>query len=98
MAVPFTDSEASFVTQFIGVAATGAFVVITTSVVWVTLKYTVGIRCSEEDEMRGLDVSEIGMEAYPDFQSTHIGGSGIGVPGVLTHGVAGVVAKTVEQS
>jgi hypothetical protein len=38
------------------------------------------------------------MEAYPDFQSTHIGGSGIGVPGIPTHGVAGVVAKTVEQS
>jgi Amt family ammonium transporter len=98
MAVPFTDSEASFVTQLIGVAATGAFVVITTSVVWVALKYTVGIRCSEEDEMRGLDVSEIGMEAYPDFQSTHIGGSGIGIPGIPTHGVAGVIAKTVEQS
>jgi Amt family ammonium transporter len=98
MAVPFTDSEASFVTQFIGVAATGAFVVVSTTIVWVALKYTVGIRCSEEDELRGLDVSEIGMEAYPDFQSTHIGGSGVGFPGVPTHGVASVVTKPVEQS
>jgi Amt family ammonium transporter len=98
MAVPFTNSDASFMTQLIGVAATGAFVVVTTSIVWVALKYTVGIRCSVEDEMRGLDVSEIGMEAYPDFQSTHIGGSGIGVPGVPTHGVASVVTKPIEQS
>jgi len=28
----------------------------------------VGIRCDEEDEFRGLDIAEIGMEVYPDFQ------------------------------
>lgn len=74
MAVPFTNGEASFLTQFIGVAATGAFVVATTAVVWLVLKYTVGIRCSEEDEYRGLDIAEIGMEAYPDFQRVSTGG------------------------
>ena len=68
MAVPFTNSETSFVTQFVGVAATGAFVVVTTAVLWFALKVTIGIRVSEEEEMMGLDVSEIGMEAYPDFQ------------------------------
>jgi len=74
MAVPFTDSGTSFMTQFIGVAATGVFVVIASSIVWLAIKFTIGIRCSEEDEYRGLDVSEIGMEAYPDFQTIHIGG------------------------
>jgi Amt family ammonium transporter len=75
LAVPFTDSEASFVTQLIGVVATGAFVVITSSIVWLALKYSIGIRVSEEDEMLGCDSSEIGMEAYPDFQRVSIGGA-----------------------
>jgi len=68
MAVPFTNSEASFTTQFVGVVATGAFVLVTTSVLWLVLKFTIGIRVSEEEEMLGCDVTEIGMEAYPDFQ------------------------------
>jgi len=76
MAVPFTDAEASFLTQFIGVAATAAFVLVASSVVWLVIKYTIGIRCSEEDEYRGLDLAEIGMEAYPDFQTVHLGGMG----------------------
>jgi len=75
MAVPITDPEASFVTQFVGVAATGAFVVITSSIAWLALKYTIGIRVSEEEEMLGCDSTEIGMEAYPDFQRVSIGGS-----------------------
>jgi len=76
MAVPFTDGEASFLTQFIGVAATAAFVIVASSVVWLVIKYTIGVRCSEEDEYRGLDLAEIGMEAYPDFQTVHLGGMG----------------------
>jgi len=77
LAVPFTDSGASFLVQLIGVLATGAFVVITSSIVWLALKYTMGIRVSEEDEMLGCDSSEIGMEAYPDFQRvSYSGGSG----------------------
>ena len=76
MAVPFTDGEASFLTQFIGVAATAAFVVVASSIVWLVIKYTIGVRCSEEDEYRGLDLAEIGMEAYPDFQTVHLGGMG----------------------
>lgn len=99
LAVPITDSEASFVTQLIGVVATGAFVVITTSVVWLVLKYTVGIRVSEEEELVGCDMSEIGMEAYPDFQSVSIGG-GSGVLGTQTAAqvAAAAAAKTVKQS
>ena len=77
LAVPITDSEASFVTQLIGVVATGVFVVIASSIVWLAIKYTMGIRVSDEDEMLGCDSSEIGMEAYPDFQRvSYSGGSG----------------------
>jgi len=78
LAVPFTNDEASFITQFIGVAAIGAFVVVSSGLTWLVLKYTIGIRCSEEEEYKGLDITEIGLEAYPDFQRINIGGVGVG--------------------
>ena len=53
--------------QIIGIAAIGAFVFVTSLIVWIILKGIMGLRPSEEDEIRGLDVSELGMEAYPDF-------------------------------
>ena len=99
MAVPFTDSGASFLTQFIGVAATGAYVMIASAIVWTVLKYTIGIRVNEEDEYRGLDVTEIGMEAYPDFQTVHLGGMGSPAPGLGDAPAAARVATTpVRQS
>ena len=67
LAVPLTNTEASFLTQLLGVSAIGAFVIITSTITWLTLKYTIGVRVSEEDEIRGLDQSELGMEAYPEF-------------------------------
>ncbi len=99
MAVPFTDAEASFVTQFIGVAATGVYVMIASSVVWLAIKYTIGIRASEEDEYRGLDVTEIGMEAYPDFQTIHVGGSGLTARGLDgASAAARVMTKPINQN
>ncbi|PHZ84109.1 ammonium transporter [Paremcibacter congregatus] len=67
LAVPLTNDGASFVTQVMGVAAIGAFVAATSIVMWMLLKYTVGIRVSAEDESRGGDLAELGMEAYPEF-------------------------------
>jgi len=55
------------VTQIIGIAAVGAFMVVTSGILWLVLKYTVGIRVDEEDEEMGLDKAELGMEAYPEF-------------------------------
>ena len=68
LAVPICDEGASFITQFIGVVSIGAFVVIASTIVWLAIKFTIGIRCDGEDEYRGLDIAEIGVEAYPDFQ------------------------------
>ena len=67
MAVPLTNTDASFMAQAMGVISIGSFVVVTSTIAWVLLKLTVGIRVSEEDEMMGLDQSELGMEAYPEF-------------------------------
>jgi Amt family ammonium transporter len=67
MAVPLTNDGTSFMAQFIGVISIGAFVAITSAIVWYALKYTVGIRLPVEDEERGSDLAELGMEAYPEF-------------------------------
>jgi len=67
LAVPFYTEGTSFVTQIVGFAAIGIFVFVISAVVWIILKATVGVRPSEEDEVRGLDQSELGMEAYPEF-------------------------------
>ena len=53
--------------QFIGVVAIGLFTVIVTSVLWVILKSLIGIRVSSEEELKGLDIGEHGMEAYSGF-------------------------------
>ena len=65
--VPLTNSEASFGTQLYSIIIVGLFVVITSAIVWYVLKAIFGIRVDEEAEMNGLDVSEMGMEAYPEF-------------------------------
>jgi Amt family ammonium transporter len=67
MAVPLTNDGAGFLAQLIGVVAIGAFVFITSFIVWTILKVSVGIRLSEEEEETGSDVAELGMEAYPEF-------------------------------
>ena len=54
-------------TQLIGIVSIGSFVVVASSIVWVILKATVGIRIDEEDEANGSDMAECGMEAYPEF-------------------------------
>lgn len=48
----------------------GAFVVVTSAVMWLLLKAVVGIRVSEEAEITGLDIAELGMEAYPEFSKS----------------------------
>mgnify|MGYP003663416798 CR=1 FL=1 len=70
LVVPVYTEGTSFVTQIIGFASIGAFVFIVSLVVWLILKVTMGIRVSEEAEIVGLDVSELGMEAYPEFSKS----------------------------
>jgi Amt family ammonium transporter len=56
---------ASLQAQAIGVLAVGAFTMAVSLVTWFAIKATIGIRVPAEDESRGLDISEMGMEAYP---------------------------------
>ena len=67
VAVVFTNIEADLFTQITSILIVGVFVVVTSSVVWLVLKATTGLRVSEGDEIMGLDRSELGMESYPEF-------------------------------
>ncbi|GEO82755.1 ammonium transporter [Pararhodospirillum oryzae] len=73
LAVPLSNPNTTFLTQLLGVASIGAFVVACSIVVWLALKFTVGLRCSEEEENIGLDKSDLGLEAYPEFGHGHKG-------------------------
>jgi ammonium transporter, Amt family len=59
--------EATLGAQILGIVSIIAFVFVTSLIVWVILKAVMGLRVSAEAEVNGLDVSELGMEAYPDF-------------------------------
>jgi Amt family ammonium transporter len=73
--VPVTNGEnSSFSGQLIGAATIFVWVFVTSLIVWGILKAVMGIRVSEEEEYEGVDMSECGMEAYPEF----VGASGSG--------------------
>ena len=67
LAVAFTNGDASFGTQLYAILVVGVFTFVVSGVVWFILKATMGIRVSEEAEVMGLDMAELGMEAYPEF-------------------------------
>ncbi len=67
IAVVFYNAEASLVIQLTGILAYGVFTFVASIVLWIVLKGIMGIRVTEEAEINGLDTSELGMEAYPDF-------------------------------
>lgn len=57
-----------FISQLIGVGSYAVFCIVTSFIILIILKKTVGIRVSEKEEVEGLDAHEHGMEAYPDFR------------------------------
>jgi Amt family ammonium transporter len=67
IAVVLTNPDASMIVQLYSILVVGVFTVVASGIVWMILKVTVGIRVGEEEEITGLDVSEMGMEAYPEF-------------------------------
>ena len=69
IAVVFYNGEASIVTQITGIIAYGVFTFVASLVLWFILKAVMGLRVSEEAEIAGLDMSELGMEAYPEFSN-----------------------------
>ena len=68
IAVVFTNPDANIGVQLIAILTVGVFVFLISLVVWFILKAIMGLRPSAEDEDLGLDVAEVGVEAYPEFK------------------------------
>ena len=65
--VPLTNGDASYGVQLTGIIAVGVFTSIVSAVIWSVLKMTMGLKVDEEAEITGLDKTELGIEAYPEF-------------------------------
>ncbi|AFU99777.1 ammonium transporter [Simiduia agarivorans] len=67
LVVPYTNADAKLTGQLIGALTIFGWVFVTSFAAWFVLKLVIGIRVSDEDEYNGVDLSECGMEAYPEF-------------------------------
>jgi Amt family ammonium transporter len=68
IAVTFTNPDATLGAQLLGLVSIFAWVFVTSFIVWYVIKLVLGIRVSEEEEYEGVDLSECGLEAYPEFK------------------------------
>lgn len=69
-AVLITDADATFGGQLVGMLTIFVWVFVASLITWLIIKAIMGIRVSEEEEMEGVDISECGQEAYPEFTSS----------------------------
>lgn len=67
LAVLLTDDDATWWVQIVGFLSIFAWVFVMSLLLWLAIKVTVGIRVDEEHEFEGVDLSECGLEAYPEF-------------------------------
>ncbi|RLA21637.1 MAG: ammonium transporter [Gammaproteobacteria bacterium] len=70
LAVCFSNPDATIVAQLIGIATIFGFVFVASLISWFVIKAVMGIRVTEEEEYAGVDYSECGMEAYPEFTNS----------------------------
>ena len=73
LAVCFTNPDATLKAQLIGIVVIASFVFIASFITWFIIKVIMGIRVSEDEEYQGVDYSECGMEAYPEFTDSSKG-------------------------
>ena len=66
-AVLFSDPDATFMGQLVGLLVIFVWVFATSAITWGAIKVIMGIRVSEAEEHEGVDLAECGMEAYPEF-------------------------------
>ncbi|SDX35463.1 ammonium transporter [Roseicitreum antarcticum] len=67
LAVVLSNGDATLGGQITGIVGIGVFMFVASAIVWFILKAVVGIRVDAESEIAGLDTTELGMEAYPEF-------------------------------
>lgn len=69
LAVLITSDDATLQGQLTGLGAIFGFTFVASLIVWFVIKMVMGIRVSEEEELAGLDSSEVGISAYPEFDN-----------------------------
>jgi Amt family ammonium transporter len=67
LAVGIFNAEVSLLAQIKGIVVIGAFVFVSSYIIWFILDKTMGLRISEEEEYEGEDIKTVGVEAYPEF-------------------------------
>jgi len=70
LAVCISNADATIGAQLLGIVAIFLWTFLASLLVWFILKAVMGIRVSEEEEYEGVDLSECGLEAYPEFVKT----------------------------
>jgi len=70
LAVCLSNDDSTLTAQLIGIVSIFGFVFIASSATWMLIKMVMGIRVTEEEEYQGVDYSECGMEAYPEFTNS----------------------------
>ena len=67
LAVCLSKSDASLGAQILGIVVIFGWVFVASLIVWSIIKAIMGIRVSDEEESKGLDVTDCGLDAYPEF-------------------------------
>ena len=67
--VPVTNGDASFSGQIIGALTIFGWVFVTSLIVFFGIKVAMGLRVTDDEELAGVDASECGLEAYPEFSA-----------------------------
>lgn len=73
LAVCISNPDATLTAQLIGMATIFGFVFVASLITWFIIKLVMGIRVTEDEEYEGVDYSECGMEAYPEFTDSSKG-------------------------
>lgn len=68
LAVGIFNPEVTILAQVKGIVIIGAFVFISSFIIWKILDFIIGLRVDEETEITGLDIHETGLECYPEFK------------------------------
>jgi Amt family ammonium transporter len=67
IAVTLSNPESTLIAQLTGLGVIFAWTFVTSLIAWAVIKMVIGIRVTEEEEYEGVDLSECGLEAYPEF-------------------------------
>ncbi len=90
----FGGGLSQLIPQIIGILSVGGITVLLSTIFWVALKASLGIRVSPEEELQGLDIAEHGMEAYSGFVKE--AGAGRSIHG-MTSGMTGSSGSVFDK-